>query len=413
MRKNQIKTDELYQLFKVGLQGFQLSPVTVEQHTRNIRHLIEFMEDNSIAMYTSDVGKLFLQHFIEGSDIEHLPKLRLNRAIALLNMIANDEPYMLKSRAVVHEFPGDVGKMARKYINHLRQSLKISESSSFCYGSILNYLSIYMDMHDVTLCSMDHDDLAGFFSSSHNSRPQVVMLVKRFLQFLFEEGKTKINLSYSLANVRYRRKEKLPSYYDKDEILKIESVVDRSSPIGKRDYAIILLASRLGLRASDIVGLTFTNLDWDNSLIILSQQKTKKDITLPLLPEIGNAIIDYIKNGRPQSNFKTIFLTAGHPYRKMSPVRVSTRLSEYINRVGISTRGRHKGCHSLRHSLAMSLLQSGASLSIIKECLGHESSESTMCYLAVNIPSLLDCSLDVPPVEESFYRQKGGIFYEK
>ncbi len=126
MRKNQIKTDELYQLYKVGLQGFQLSPVTVEQHTRNIRHLIEFMEDNSIAMYTSDVGKLFLQHFIEGSDIEHLPKLRLNRAIALLNMIANDEPYMLKSRAVVHEFPGDVGKMARKYINHLRQSLKIS-----------------------------------------------------------------------------------------------------------------------------------------------------------------------------------------------------------------------------------------------------------------------------------------------
>ena len=209
------------------------------------------------------------------------------------------------------------------------------------------------------------------------------------------------------------RKEKLPSYYDKDEILKIESVVDRSSPIGRRDYAIILLASRLGLRASDIVSLTFANLDWDNSLIILLQQKTKKDISLPLLPEVGNAIIDYIRNGRPQANLKTVFLTAGHPYRKMSPSRVSTRLSEYINKVGISTRGRHKGCHSLRHSLATSLLQSGASLLVIKECLGHESSESTMCYLAVNIPSLLDCSLDVPPVDERFYRQKGGIFYEK
>jgi site-specific recombinase XerD len=413
MKKKQIKADELYHLFKVGLQGFQLTSVTVEQHTRSIRHLIEYMEDTGITIYTSDVGELFLKQYMAGSDIGHLPKLRLNRAIVLLNMIANGDPYKLKSRAVMHEFPGEVGRMAREFINHLRQSSKISESSSFCYGSILNHLSIYMDMRGIVLYSMNHDNLAGFFSSSHNSRSQVVMLVKRFLQFLYEEGKTRVNLSCALANARYTRKEKLPSYYDKDEILKIESVVDRTSPIGKRDYAIILLASRLGLRASDIVSLTFANLDWDNSLIILSQQKTKKDITLPLLPEVGNAIIDYIRDGRPQANLKTIFLTAGHPYRKMSPGRISTRLGEYINKAGISTRGRHKGCHSLRHSLAMSLLQSGASLPVIKECLGHESSESTMCYLAVNIPSLLDCSLDVPPVEERFYRQRGGIFYEK
>ncbi|MFA6701548.1 MAG: hypothetical protein WCS06_02620, partial [Dysgonamonadaceae bacterium] len=198
-----------------------------------------------------------------GSDIGHLPKLRLNRAIVLLNMITNGESYKLKSRAVMHEFPGEVGRMAREFINHLRQSSKISESSSFCYGSILNHLSIYMDMRGIVLNSMNHDNLAGFFSSSHNSRSQVVILVKRFLQFLYEEGKTRVNLSCALANVRYTRKEKLPSYYDKDEILKIESVVDRTSPIGKRDYAIILLASRLGLRASDIVSLTFANLDWD------------------------------------------------------------------------------------------------------------------------------------------------------
>ena len=413
MKKKQIKADELYHLFKVGLQGFHLTPVTIEQHMRSIRQLIEYMEDSGITIYTSDVGKLFLEQYMAGSDIGHLAKLRLNRAIGLLSMIANGEPYKLRSRAVTHEFPGEVGRMAREFINHLRQNFKISETSSFCYGSILNHFSIYTDMRGIVLYSMSHDDLAGFFSSSHNSRSQVVMLVKRFLQFLYEEGKTRVNLSYALANVRYTRKEKLPSYYDKDEILKIESVVDRSSPLGKRDYAIILLASRLGLRASDIVSLTFANLDWDNSQIILSQQKTKKEITLPLLSEVGNAIIDYIRNGRPQANLKTVFLTAGHPYRKMSPSRASIRLSEYINKAGISTRGRHKGCHSLRHSLAMSLLQSGASLLVIKECLGHESSESTMCYLAVNIPSLLDCSLDVPPVEERFYRQKGGIFYEK
>jgi len=368
MKKKQIKTDELYHLLKVGLQGFQLTSVTVEQHTRSIRHLIEYMEDMGITIYTSDVGELFLKQYMAGSDIGHLPKLRLNRAIVLLNMITNGESYKLKSRAVMHEFPGEVGRMAREFINHLRQSSKISESSSFCYGSILNHLSIYMDMRGIVLNSMNHDNLAGFFSSSHNSRSQVVILVKRFLQFLYEEGKTRVNLSCALANVRYTRKEKLPSYYDKDEILKIESVVDRTSPIGKRDYAIILLASRLGLRASDIVSLTFANLDWDNSLIILSQQKTKKDITLPLLPEVGNAIIDYIRDGRPQANLKTVFLTAGHPYRKMSPGRISTRLGEYINKAGISTRGRHKGCHSL----AMSLLQSGASLPVIKECLGHE-----------------------------------------
>lgn len=97
MKKKQIKADELYHLFKVALQEFQLSPITVEQHTRSIRHLIEYMEDCSISIYTSDVGKIFLKHYMAGSDIGHLSQLRLNRAIALLNMIANGEPYKLKS----------------------------------------------------------------------------------------------------------------------------------------------------------------------------------------------------------------------------------------------------------------------------------------------------------------------------
>ena len=160
MEKKLIKADELYHLFKVGLQGFQLTLVTVEQHTRSIRHLIEYMEDSGITIYTSDVGKIFLKQYMAGSNIGHLPKLRLNRAIALLNMIANGEPYKLKSRAVMHEFPGELGIMAREFINHLRQISKISDSSSFCYGSILNHLSIYVDMRGIVLYSMNYDDLA-------------------------------------------------------------------------------------------------------------------------------------------------------------------------------------------------------------------------------------------------------------
>jgi integrase len=193
--------------------------------------------------------------------------------------------------------------------------------------------------------------------------------------------------------------------------MKIEGVIDRTGGKGKRDYAMILLASRLGLRASDITRLQFASLNWDINVIILKQHKTKREIILPLLSDIGDAIIDYIKNGRPDNDSKNLFLSLIQPYR---PIRVSTLctiVTNYIYAAGVSPKGRHHGTHSLRHSLATNLLENGTALPVISEVLGHGSTGSTMYYLGVNIKSLLECSQNVPDVPEDFYSQKGGMLY--
>jgi len=413
MKTIQIVRDDLYHFCRNGFVGnFQLMPVTVEEHLRTIRHLIEYMQNNNLNIYLIEVGRSFIVQYSHEHNLSHVPELRICRAVHLLDLLIKDEAYTLKSHFIEYLFPGEVGEYSKAYISRLKNEHRLCESSVSCYSSILNQFSIYMEMHNVTTQTLSYDSLIEFFLSARNYRPQVMMLLKRFLQYLYEEGKTQINMSYALVNAKILRKEKLPSYYDKVEIKKIESAIDRNYPTGKRDYAIVLLASRLGLRASDIVSLTFKDIDWDHNTITIIQQKTQKCIHLPLLSEVGDAIIDYSMNSRPKTTLKTIFLTADHPFRKLSAARISTRINEYINKAHININGRHKGAHSLRHSLAVSLLQNGTSLPIIKDCLGHGSSESTMCYLNVDVPSLMNCSLDVPPVDIHFYTQKGGIFYE-
>jgi integrase/recombinase XerD len=153
-------------------------------------------------------------------------------------------------------------------------------------------------------------------------------------------------------------------------------------------------------------------LDWDSNVINLVQYKTKKEIELPLLAVIGEAIIDYIQNGRPKSDSKTIFLTANAPYTPLSVPGLSSIISGIIYKAGIETKDRHHGAHCLRHSLATQLLEQGTTLPVISETLGHSNSQTTMIYLGVDVTGLLRCSLEVPPVPESFYMQKGGWFYE-
>ena len=115
------------------------------------------------------------------------------------------------------------------------------------------------------------------------------------------------DLRNSSLHIKLRKKERIPSYYTTEEIKVIENSVSRSSALGKRNYAMILLASRLGLRASDIMSLKFSDIDWDNDLIRLRIQKTGKTIELPLLADVGNAIIDYLRYGRPASTSQTYF----------------------------------------------------------------------------------------------------------
>lgn len=405
-----IKRDELMSQEELLIQQYKLTQQAGTRHMRRIRELVAFMQEHSCDIYTEEVGESFLK-CLELADSKH--KYTTSRgAVFLLNNFLKGLPYRPKyQEGDMYTFPGKLGLEAKSFISLRSREYRLCDSTIQKYQSSLDSFATAMKMHGATLETLKREDIDCFLASSRNQTLYKCGPIRMFLKYLFEFGFTKEDLSKELEGLKSHRVEKLPSFYTKDEVIKVEEIIDRAGVKGKRDYAMILLASRLGLRASDITRLQFASLDWDNSIIVLKQYKTKREITLPLLSEIGDAIIDYIKNGRPDNDSRSLFLSLLQPYRPIKVSTLCTIVTHYIYAAGVSPKGRHHGTHSLRHSLATNLLENGTSLPVISEVLGHGSTTSTMYYLGVNIKSLLECSLIVPDVSEDFYTQKGGILY--
>lgn len=151
------------------------------------------------------------------------------------------------------------------------------------------------------------------------------------------------------------RQQRLPAVFTEDETAKILSSFDRENPMGKRNYAIFLLAARMGLRSCDIKALEFGFINWTEKTVSFTQKKTKKYLTLPLPDDVGWAIIDYLKNGRPVSDSKYVFIQHTPPYGQYKDLR--NVLVKQMRKAGIETPANKRiGMHCFRHSLATAML---------------------------------------------------------
>ena len=234
---------------------------------------------------------------------------------------------------------------------------------------------------------------------------QSVYYTKVFLKWLFCNKLMETDITINIPSPKFVQQPKLPSVYSTEEITKVINTIDRGNPVGKRNYLCLLLAARLALRSSDIRNLKFSNIFWEENIIRLIQVKTGHPVELPLLPEIGNAIIDYLKYGRPESDSPFIILTSIPPYEPLKPLRVYRITMKAFKRAGISILDRKHGPHALRHSLSSRMLESLTTMPVISEVLGHTNSGSTMFYLRIDTTSLKLCALDAPELRNSFYEQ--------
>ncbi len=296
------------------------------------------------------------------------------------------------------------------FLDHEYRRLKIRRFS--LVRSIVHEFNNYLLQHKLSIitskCIIDY--FIDF--SKVNNHPHAfytrTTVIRGLLVFLFENKYINEDISKHVPKAKYLRSKELPSVYTDDEVRKIMVSIDRNSKIGKRDYAMITLAVYLGLRVGDIVRLKFENIDWNSNLIKITTSKTEKDMILPLLPDIGNAIIDYLKNGRRQCELKEIFIT---DKGKISPVSSSClydKVKQYIRIASIDAKGRKTGPHSLRHSLATKLLKSGEPLSVISEVLGHSDTQVTTIYTSVDFESMKDCALEIIPMKSKVYWEMEG-----
>lgn len=410
---NPTSIDEQIQNCLDTIKQLNFKESTIKRHRRNLLHLKDYMRSNGHNLYNENIGEKYQFDLLTEGSAKFYRLKEIRHCINLFNDILNEVP-VRKKRVCLKTFPmpGEFGKHIEIFLEQFRVESRPTDKTMSMYIAALSHFAVRMQQELIRPDNLDNISISRFISSLQNTQLRVCVPVRRFLRYLFETKAIKMDYSIPLYDIKCHRAEKLPSIYNNEEIRKMEAAIEKSSPLGKRNYAIFLLASRLGMRASDIRFLQFNDLDWDKNVINLIQSKTHKEIELPLLNIIGEAIIDYIRNSRPKSDSKTIFLTANAPYTHISIPGISSIVSQIIYKAGIDTKDRHHGSHCLRHSLATRLLKLGTVLPVISDVLGHSDSQTTMIYLNVDVKSLLRCSLDVPPVTDCFYMQKGGWFYE-
>lgn len=199
-----------------------------------------------------------------------------------------------------------------------------------------------------------------------------------------------------VPTVKSTRQARIPSVWDPAEVTKILDAVDRGNPCGKRDYAIILLITRLGLRGIDVKRLRLSDLDWAANQLTVTQAKTGHRVQLPLLKDVGWAIIDYIRCGRPISDCPHLFLRHTAPIGPFSDQDHLHQILVKHARVAHVPLGpaRRHGMHSLRHTLATRLMEQGTPIEQIANVLGHQSVASTGVYLKSSLKLLAECALD-------------------
>lgn len=403
---------QLVNVLRGRLIESRYAPSSIELCTRCACKIIHFMEKNDIDSYSLQVGMDFLMSQLKGSSGSAKANNVSYSTVRHLNLIV--EGISIAQSRHVQTPPsiyGDFEIAGNQFLDSLEKERLIA-STIASYRHVISRFSLKMSLDKVDMQSLRWEDIAGFISSITNIRLEVISKLRRFLFFLHTENYITRNFSDLLSGVRVRSKDKLPSVYLPQEILEIESSVNRAKSVGKRDFAIILLASRLGLRRSDICNLCFSNLDWERNLISIRQSKTNKYLELPLLNDVGEAIIDYILHGRPNGESSYIFLTFCPPFEPLRAERITAIAKRYIRASGVEQKKRHQGSHALRHSLATTMMCNGIQLEVISGALGHESVNSTTCYLAVNVAQLKECAHEVSLVSESFYEQEGGVLYD-
>ena len=220
--------------------------------------------------------------------------------------------------------------------------------------------------------------------------------LRSFHRWAYLHGILERDFSAAAAAVRQYRLAGIPDLLTDDEVAALLQAVDRSTALGKRDYAVLVLAARYGMRPGDIRQLSLDHIDWRGCQIALPQAKTSRLLALPLLPEVQDALIDYLREGRPQTEFRNVFVRHLAPYEPFAAKNnLPTIFREALRRAGLDQRNGRKGLYLLRHTLASRLLRAGNSIKTIADVLGHVHLNSTLVYTKVDLTNLETVALSI------------------
>lgn len=232
--------------------------------------------------------------------------------------------------------------------------------------------------------------------SSPEKSKNLATAIRMFLRYLIAQGDCATGLDHAVPTVARWRLSSLPKYLPAKDVERLINSCDQSLPLGARDRAMFLLIARLGLRAGDVSGLKFGDLRWSDGTLVVSG-KNRRETRLPLPQEVGEAILHYLKHGRPHLANDHVFITAVAPFIPITRQVVGRAVARALHRTGIKSHTR--GAHLLRHSVATSMLNDGISLPAIGALLRHASIDTTRVYAKVDFALLKEVAMPWPEVQ--------------
>ena len=312
MLKERKSLCQLIEVTDKQLHEMNYSQAVIYSYRRCWRELIEYAEERNVTYYSVELGEKYLLEK-RGIDIYadkktlNLPRWKINPFMRAINVLT-DMQNIGVIRKIYHvdriKLPENYSNIAEQFCSKCRQrynSERTIIAKDFAVKRFLNHL---IQTNILSIDSITSKDITSYLKTTISWSQRTVALaicnLKQFLSFLYEEKYIKTDISLWIPTANHGRAATLPNIWTQDDIERLLSSVDRANPIGKRDYAILLLVARLGLRDSDVQNLTFSNILWKECRISLVQTKTKRALDLPITEEIGNAIIEYLKYGRPK-----------------------------------------------------------------------------------------------------------------
>lgn len=282
-----------------------------------------------------------------------------------------------------------------KFSAHVTTQSNWAESSVSTVTSVARVFLLELEDHGIvsieTVAMMDIATCVTRMLGRYTGGMRSALFgIRTFLRFLYEAEITADNFCKTLPEFVCPRKNFREGFSD-DELERLLSQPDITSAVGKRDYAMMVLAVQSGLRSCDIIRLTFDCINWRTREIRVVQHKTGQPIVIPLEPETGNAIADYLLNGRPKSSLPQIFLCHVGAVRALKSRTGSAIVSKYMKGAGIHSG--YRGFHSFRRTFATNLLQNEVPIELIQQMLGQTHIDSAKPYLSIDEQGLKRCAL--------------------
>ena len=376
-------------------------------YKRRWQQLLAFAKEQGVTHYSERLGIDFIEQYfnIQEKDFEgtlkqcEVQNLRVIRMVGDFQLHGTVLRRYYKHKELLHNpyFIEVINDFKQYCINKDYSTATIEhytkQSSRFLDYADSQSISSCGDI-SLTLINRYIKTLAGY---TYKTVEQQLCSLRALFKYLFKDDLIVTDFSQKIPMVQSRKKTRIPSVWSVSDLKKLIAAIDRGSPVGKRDYAMILLACHLGLRVSDIKKLTFENFHWEDKQLVFTQSKTRTSLSLPLVQDVGWAVIDYLKYGRPDIDSPYLFIRHLAPFLPFSENdHLHQIIIKYMRLAHIPVSPKKRvGMHSLRHTLASLLLENDTPLPVISNILGHLDVESSAVYLKVDIKKLKECPLDL------------------